>query len=305
MDRRWLALAFAPLLMRCGGAEGPTSPGSPGGGTTVSGRVVGTLGGAPVAGARVSAGGTSATTDGAGAFQIAVPGTGDVRVEVGASGHVTRTTFFRPGGAPPVLDLIEPSSLWLLDFYRELCRDGAGGGSLKALNPIPRELKFYIDQRPEPPLNRPIPDSAVDTVREAIRTVLPLLTRGRFVGSEVEVGTSPPPDRTPGTVVIRWNPIEVSQLGGAASGLAYTVGGDWNVVVLRNIESTESVFHELGHVLGLYHPLSGLRPSLMLGSGVPERPHFTQWDILHANVLYARPPGNSDIDNDPAGYVVN
>jgi hypothetical protein len=77
------------------------------------------------------------------------------------------------------------------------------------------------------------------------------------------------------------------------------------VVVLRTVEDTEAIFHELGHVLGLYHPLSGFRPSLMLGTGNPRRPHFTDWDIFHANVLYARPPGNTDIDNDPSGFVIN
>jgi len=258
-----------------------------------------------VAGARVNAGGASATSDGSGAFRLNVAGSSDLRVEVSGAGLVTRNTFFRVGGPEPVFDLIEASGLWNLDFYRELCRDSAGGGSLKSLSTVTREPRFYIDRRPEAGLNRPIPDSAVDTVREAIVTVLPLLTRGKLVGSQVEDGVDPPQDRTPGTVVIRWNPVEVSQVAGAASGIAYNVGGDWNVVVLRNAESTESIFHEVGHVLGLYHPLGSLRPSYMIGAGVAQRPHFTQWDVHHANILYARPPGNTDPDNDPVGFLVN
>lgn len=305
--RKLLYLALA-ALSACDGGDS-TTPSSPGpitdSGTTVSGRVVGVISGNPVAGARVNAGGASATTDGSGAFRLNVPGAGDARVEVSGPGIITRNTFFRIGGLEPVFDLIEASGLWNLDFYRELCRDSSGGGSLKPLSPVTREPRVYVDRRPESGLNRPIPDSAVDTVREAIATVLPLLTRGKLVGAQVEVGMNPPPDRTPGTVVIRWNPVEVSQVAGAASGIAYNVGGDWNVVVLRNIDSTESIFHELGHVLGLYHPLGSIRPSYMIGSGVAERPHFTQWDIHHANILHARPPGNTDPDSDPAGFVVN
>lgn len=300
-----LSIALAGLTGCDGGSNSPTSPSPATGGTVVSGRVVGVISGNPIAGARVSAGGVSATSDGAGGFQLNVSGAGDVRVEVSGAGLVTRNTFFRPGGPEPVFDLIEASGLWNLGFYRELCRDGSGGGTLKPLSPVTREPRFYVDRRPESGLNRPIPDTAVSTVLEAIATVLPLLTRGKRTGSQVEVGANPPPDRTPGTVVIRWNPVEVSQVGGAASGIAYNVGGDWNVVVLRNIESTESIFHELGHVLGLFHPLGGIRPSYMIGSGVAPRPHYTQWDIHHANILYARPSGNTDQDNDPAGFVVN
>ena len=296
------------VLAACGGdgSSIPTSPGTvAGGGATVSGRVVGVISGSPVAGARVNAAGASATSDGSGAFRLNVRGSGDVRVELSGGGVVTRNTSFRVAGPDPVFDLIEASGLWNLDFYRELCRDSAGGGSLKPLSTVTREPRFYIDRRPEAGLNRPIPDSAVDTVREAIVTVLPLLTRGKLVGSQIEVGVDPPPDRTPGTVVIRWNPVEVSQVAGAASGIAYNVGGDWNAVVLRNVDSTESIFHEVGHVLGLYHPLGSIRPSYMIGSGVAPRPHFTQWDVHHANILYARPPGNTDQDNDPSGFLVN
>ncbi len=115
----------------------------------------------------------------------------------------------------------------------------------------------------------------------------------------------PPADHEPGSVVIRWDPVEVSQAAGAASGITRGVGGNTSVVVLRTIEDTEVIFHELGHVLGLYHPLGGLRPSLMFGAGRSERPYFTDWDILHANILYSRPPGNTDVDNDPGGFVLN
>lgn len=224
---------------------------------------------------------------------------------VSGSNHVTRKTFVQSDGARPVIDIIEDDVLWNLDFYRELVRDGSGGGDLRPLNPWTVEPFFYIDRRPESGTNRVISDAAVETVVEAIRTVLPLLTRHRLEGSQIEIGTEPPADSSPGTVVIRWDPVEVAEVAGPAAGFTRGVGGNASVVVLRTIDDTEAVFHELGHVLGLYHPLSGYRPSYMLGGGTPQRPHFTDWDIFHANALYARPPGNTDIDNDPSGYIVN
>ena len=55
--------------------------------------------------------------------------------------------------------------------------------------------------------------------------------------------------------------------------------------------------------MGLFHPLGGLRPSHMWYSGELEPPHFTEWDIFHAQVLYSRPAGNVDVDVDPPGFV--
>jgi hypothetical protein len=299
----WVACGVA-----CGGEANPSAPDAfvgPGS-LVVSGRVIGTLSGQAISGARVTIGGVSAMTDSSGSFRLGVASAGDHTVQASASGHPTRGTFVRAGGPDPVLDLIEPTSTWSVEFYRELCRDGSGGGGLKPLSPWSGgEPHFYVDRRPERGRGRPIPEEAVETVQEAIVSVLPLLTGGRLSGSNVQVGSEPPPDRSPGTVIIRWDPVEISQQAGAAAGIAYAVGGDWNVVVLRDIESTESIFHELGHVLGLYHPLGGHRPSHMIGAGVPERPHFTQWDVHHSRILYRRPPGNTDLDNDPPGFIIN
>lgn len=223
---------------------------------------------------------------------------------VTASRHVTRRSSISATSPHPTLDVIETDSLWDLDFYRELVRNGAGGGKLQLLNPWTVEPSFYIDRSPESGSGREIPEASVQTVVTAIGSVLPLLTKGILVGDRIEVGTSPPADKTPGTVVLRWDPVEVSQSAGAASGITFGVGGNASVVVLRSIEETGVIYHELGHVLGLYHPLGGLRPSHMFGSGLASPPFFTQWDVFHANVLYSRPPGNADIDNDPADFAL-
>ncbi len=217
---------------------------------------------------------------------------------------MTRRSFVGASSVEPDVDVIETDSLWNLDFYRELVRDGAGGGSLKPLNPWTVEPRFYVDLRPETGSGRRDSGRLRWRRRAAIAEVLPLLTNGRWSGSVVESGSDPPADLTSGTVVVRWDPIEIARSAGAASGITRGVGGNASVVVLRSIEETGVIYHELGHVLGLYHPLGGHRPSHMLGSGTPTPPFFTEWDVFHSRVLYARPPGNTDVDNDPSGFVV-
>jgi hypothetical protein len=269
----------------------------------VSGRLLETISHKPVAFALIESSGGAVRTDASGGFQLPASGA-VIPVTVTAGGHVTRRSFLGSSASSPTLDVIETDSRWNHDFYRELARDGAGGGNLEPLNPWAVEPRFYVDRRPETGSGRAIPDGSVSTVLSAIAEVLPLLTSARLSGNQVESGTEPPADLTPGTVVIRWDPIEIARTAGAASGITRGVGGNASVVVLRSIEETGVIYHELGHVLGLYHPLGGRRPSLMSGSGASLPPFFTEWDVFHAQVLYARPPGNTDVDNDPQGFFV-
>jgi hypothetical protein len=304
---RVLALAVAAVVTQ-GGCDGsspmPAGPSSTAttGVATVSGRILETVSRSPVSGAVIESSFGSVRTDASGNFQLPASAA-VIPVTVTASGHVTRRSFLGPGAESPTLDVIEAGSLWNLDFYRELARDGAGGGSLKSLNPWTVEPRFYVDRRPETGSGREIPESSVGTVLSAIAAVLPLLTSGRLSGNQVELGVDPPADLTPGTVVVRWDPVEIARTAGAASGITRGVGGNASVVVLRSIEETPVIYHELGHVLGLYHPLGGHRPSHMLGSGTSTPPFFTEWDLFHSRVLYARPPGNTDVDNDPQGFL--
>jgi hypothetical protein len=307
MRRNACALAVIAAFARCDGSPS-SSTGAPPASTTgglpsISGRILETLSGNPVSGASIESSAGTVRTDASGNFQLPASASA-IPVTVTAAGHVTRRSYLSGSSLSPTLDVIETESLWNLDFYRELARDGSGGGSLKPLNPWTVEPRFYVDRRPETGSGRAIPEPSVAIVVGAIAEVLPLLTNGHLSGDQVETGTEPPADLTPGTVVVRWDPIEIARSAGAASGITRGVGGNASVVVLRSIEETAVIYHELGHVLGLYHPLGGRRPSHMFGSGTPAPPFFTEWDVFHSRVLYARPPGNTDVDNDPAGFVV-
>ncbi len=304
---RVLAIALAAVVTQ-GGCDGSSSPPAgpsstaTAGAAALSGRLLETVSRSPVSGAVIESSFGSVRTDASGNFQLPASAA-VIPVTVTASGHVTRRSFLGSSAENPTLDVIETGSLWSLDFYREIARDGAGGGSLKPLNPWTVEPRFYVDRRPETGSGREIPESSVSTVVSAIAAVLPLLTSRRLSGNQVELGVEPPADLTPGTVVVRWDPVEISRTSGAASGITRGVGGNASVVVLRSIEETPVIYHELGHVLGLYHPLGGHRPSHMLGSGTSTPPFFTEWDVFHSRVLYARPPGNTDVDNDPQGFL--
>jgi hypothetical protein len=305
--QRAAALAVLAAMAGCNGTPASSTAAPPasitGGAAAVSGLVLETVSGRPVSGASVESSFGTASTDPSGRFQLPASSS-VVPVTVSAGGHVTRRSFLGPSNPSPTVDVIETDTLWNLDFYRELARDGAGGGSLKPLNPWTVEPRFYVDTRPETGSGRAIPALSISIVAGAIAEVLPLLTNNRFSGNEVQSGLEPPADLTPGTVVVRWDPIEIARSAGAASGITRGVGGNASVVVLRSIEETGVIYHELGHVLGLYHPLGGRRPSHMFGSGTTGPPFFTEWDVFHSRVLYARPPGNTDVDNDPSGFVL-
>ncbi len=307
MNRSRLLTLAVVAIAGCDGTSSPSPPAGPSTSTTsgvaaVSGHLLETISRRPVAGALIESSTGTVRTDSSGSFQLPASG-GVIPVTVAAGGHVTRRSFLGSSASSPTLDVIETDSLWNLDFYRELARDGAGGGNLEPLNPWTLEPRFYVDLRPETGSGREIPEGSVSIVISAIAEVLPLLTSARLSGNQVESGTEPPADLTPGTAVIRWDPVEIARTAGAASGITRGVGGNASVVVLRSIEETGVIYHELGHVLGLYHPLGGRRPSHMLGSGTSTPPFFTEWDVFHARVLYARPPGNTDVDNDPQGFL--
>ena len=308
-----LATALLALLAAggCGGGgDGsgapapPVSPAPPSASATYRGVLTATVTGAPVPGATLTAGGVSARSGAGGVFGLTLP-PGDHRVTISAPGFVSRTTTIRAPNDAAALDVIPApeGGLWNLAFYRELVRDGAGGGALRPLTRWDAEPEFFIDTRPEPTTGDAIPEETVAFVREAIGVTVKLLTDGQFTGERVTATDSPPADGTPGTVVLRWNTAEVAKEAQGAAAFAHRVGGPSNFVVFRHFEETYAVHHEIGHVLGLYHPVGGKHPSHMWFNGELEPPHFTKWDIFHARVLYSRPSGNTDVDVDPPGFV--
>lgn len=302
------AVALVAGIAGCGGggSSGPAAPASPtptppSASASYRGVLTATVTGNAVAGATLTAGGVSARSGTGGSFGLALPD-GDHRLTITAPGFVSRTTTIRAPDEAAELDVIPENDLWHLDFYREIARNGAGDGELRPLRRWDEEPEFYIDTRPEPASGRRVSETTVAFVTEAIGVTVKLLTGGQLTGERVTATDSPPPDDTPGTVILRWNTREVAERADSAEAFAYRVGGPANVVVFRDPDEAYAVHHEIGHVLGLYHPLSGHRPSHMWYSGELEPPHFTKWDVFHARVLYSRPAGNTDVDVDPVPF---
>lgn len=300
-----LMLAVAGIALGgCGGGDAapavPSGPAPPPASASVRGALTKTVEGGPVAGATLTANGQTARSGADGAFALDLPA-GDHRLTVSGPGIVERTTTIRAPAEALQVDVIPEGGSWELAFYREIARNGSGNGTLEPLNPWDTEPTFFIDTRPEPATGDEIPEETVAFVTEAIRVTVSLLSGGRFTAERIIATREPPEDMTPGTVVLRWNAAEVARFAENADAFARQVGGSENVVVFRHLAETWAVHHEIGHVMGLYHPLDGLRPSHMWYSGHLEPPHFTEWDIFHAQVLYSRPAGNVDVDVDPAG----
>ena len=185
-----------------------------------------------------------------GSFALDLPA-GDHRLTVSGPGIVEqRMTTIRAPEDAVKLDAIPMGGTWKLDFYREIARNGSGGGDLEPLMPWNAEPTFFIDTRPEPTTLTEIPQETIEFVKEAIRVTVPLLSGGRYRGERIEATPEPPADMTPGTVVLRWNAAEVADVAENAGAFAYRVGGSENVVVFRHLDQTWAVHHEIGHVMG-------------------------------------------------------
>jgi hypothetical protein len=64
----------------------------------------------------------------------------------------------------------------------------------------------------------------------------------------------------------------------------------------RGITFEEVIAHETGHGFGFRH--TSLLPSVMLPVGAYGG-LYSEFDRLHMRIVYSRPAGNTDIDNDP------
>ena len=152
-------LVIAVLAAACGSSpSAPTPPQNPPppiapspNPFTLNGRVVGTVTGAAIAGATVTVGGQTFTTDADGAFTI-TDATEDVRkIVVRGNGFVTRESHLSVTGRTATIDVIQDRPPFDLIFFRTFARNAletdSGLEPLRPLRLAPRIHIRTVDER--------------------------------------------------------------------------------------------------------------------------------------------------------------
>ena len=280
----------------------PPSPPPPSGSVALAGRVVDQFGGHGVAGVTVRFAGQTVTTDGTGAFSVPGDASGSLRDLTLSGGNVhSRVTFARGGDTQW---RIVPES-FDMGAFDDLAREYE-----------PRTIRWtsspsiYIDTRPEGFAGGLELERWISEVRSDAAAFVSDWTGGMVNPGSVTVGDSPPPEGSPGTIVIHFSESDQRYSGPSTVGTARTFwSGDRSIasaaIWLRfqrySGPSQASVRravlgHELGHALGMGH-MNGSTASIMTPS--VSTSSLTGFDDDAGLLLYTRSPGNTspDVDN--------
>jgi hypothetical protein len=271
----------------------------------LAGQVVDQFGAGGKGGVTVQFAGESATTDGSGRFSVPGSSSNTLRaLTLSGSGIYRRGTYARTGDNNwRVLQ-----SSFNMNGFNDLARERLAGTIRWATAP-----QIYIDARPEGFTSGPELDLWLTEVKNHAATFFSKWTGHQMSPSSVRVGTSPPADFTPGTIVVHFSE-KSTRYGGSSSvvGRAYSYWRSDNsmssaAIWLRFKASggasgalfRQAVFaHELGHTMGLSH-MDGSTASIM--TPVLSLADLTGFDAQAASFLYGRSPGNTAPDNDSAG----
>ena len=306
----WLSLLL-PAMACGGGSQSPPSP------TPVStptptpwnltGRVITTLSGGPVARASVNAFIATAESAADGSFTLtATPApAGSQAVTVTAEGYRPRETVIKwPRTNELVIDLASTAKPFDETFFNQLARDGLDQPTKDyALYRWASQLQFYLKTQDE--FGRPLSADVLDTVRRGIQRGVQYYTAGTYQ-AVIEEAPVTRPERLGWINVV---PLQVIPEGDYC-GLSSTVGGNPMTIKLRidrcgcgSIKiPIDVVMHEVGHAVGMFH-VSG-EDNIMNGHAwfncrdvVP-----TALEQYHARLIYARPRGNHSPDRDPGEF---
>ncbi|PID56123.1 hypothetical protein CSB45_12880 [candidate division KSB3 bacterium] len=294
----------------------------------LAGRVVGTVYGRSLAGVTVSVNSRSVITESDGSFLLYGVGEGSLAVILSGEGIYPRTKVVNTArdGRSISVDAIETGSSFDLNFYRELAR---GNHPLERdifpthrwTNPQPP--KFYINTNAAAAKDGTIDQWTIDATIRVLKEIVPIFTGNFYSAIDIEqryfasdVSVAQIPDNA---FVISFD--DSLQLSGAY-GLTYTIPDFISpttstihkalVFVLDNdryykaanpsrIAFEEIVAHESGHGFGFRHssePKWGGKPSVMVKTG-EFGGTYSLYDQLHMSIVYHRPAGNTDLDNDP------
>lgn len=280
-------------------------------GTERNGRLLGTLveygTGVPIANATLLLAGVPAVSDRNGVFEFTnVPSTGTAVISVEPIGYLRRafSVTLEPLRTGVVVDAVRDEAPFSLPFYRELARNGLEGFQFEATRRWTVAPSFYFNLITVGSGLR-VTDETIAKLSDLFRRSVRELSHGKFEVAAIETGVTPR-DPQDGWVLVTF----YAQMAGFGSA---TVGGNSGVMSLRydpntvstpftnpyNCESSVVAVadHEITHTMGFWHTTNVMVDSFS-GAGCPGdgRPANV---LYHARLVYERPPGNRDLDNDP------
>ncbi|MGH9324028.1 MAG: carboxypeptidase-like regulatory domain-containing protein, partial [Vicinamibacteria bacterium] len=286
----------------------------------ISGRVIDTLTGEPIARARIEAGElASVETDGSGFFALPSSLSGVVALGVEAEGHYPRETRVRVGASETVeIDLLPSDKKFDLDFfdhvYRDVGEDGTHPWTSEPAFQILDRIHYCVESNPQgfcdvlEATEESVPGQFMSLSQQVIAEDASRYTGGRVTGASVVTTAVDPGSRIVRTDAwvrdqVRFVLVQLRDDSSWATTWHYRGSGSMYsglVMINKQHKALRGVYsHELAHTLGYYHPRGGDEvplPSIMR-YGHDEAPDSN--DILHGAILYRRPPGSRTPDRDP------
>lgn len=258
--------------------------------------------GAGMAGLTVAFAGATGVTDATGSFSVPGQSSSSLQpLDVSGGSIHRRRTFARSGNAS--WDVIP------------------GGFDMTAFNDLAREYEprtirwtsapnVYIDITAHnfPGGGAVVPGNWVTEIENAVAARMAEWSDGAIVPGSVTVGSSPPPEGTPGTLVIQFDEDAARYPSTRTVGLARTYWSGSRAIssariwlrfsALSDAGTRRAVFtHELGHTMGMGH-MNGSTASIM--TPVVSSSSLTGFDLAAGDFVYGRSPGNSNPDTDDA-----